>query len=108
MENQQEHGSAPRNVFLLSMIGLGTMLALAVHQVPQPWRGLLVGWLLFVGTFGALMVKVLKHHYAYKSLQLTTSQPLRRGRRRQRRGPGSQNLKVIESSSIGSGRSVIR
>ena len=46
MENQAEHGSAPRNVFLLSMVGLGTMLALAISQVPQPWRGLLVGWLL--------------------------------------------------------------
>ena len=108
MENQVHQGASPKSIFLVGMLGLGTMLALAVYQVPQPWRGYLVAWLLFLVTFGALLVKVLKHHYAYKSLQLTTRQPLERQKKRPHSGPGTLRLKVINSSSVGSGRTVIR
>ncbi|MBN1400776.1 MAG: hypothetical protein JXA74_08055 [Anaerolineae bacterium] len=103
------NGSAARGIFLVNLAVLGSILAFAVYQVPQPWRGVLVGWLLFLVTVGALVLRVLKHHYAYKTLQLTTKQPLPRGRAPRRRAtPDAPSLKVIRSDSFGAGRSVIR
>jgi hypothetical protein len=103
------NGSAARGIFLVNLAILGSILAFAVYQVPQPWRGVLVAWLLFLVTIGALALRILKHHYAYKTLQLTTRQPLARARTpRRRAGTTTPSLKVVRANSLGSGRSVIR
>lgn len=102
-------GSTGKVFFLFSLAVLGSILAFGVSQVPQPWRGILVAWLLFLVTVGALALRILKHHYAYKALQLTTRQPLPRARTpRRRTDASSPSLKIIRSDSLGSGRSVIR
>ena len=64
-----------RGIFLALLALAAGFLVLAVYQVPQPWRGVLVAWLLFSGTGGLLILRIVRHYYAYKTLQLTTKQP---------------------------------
>ena len=57
-------------IFMLVLLCVGVLVALAVYQVPQPWRGVLVGWLFLSVTLGTLVLRLIKHHYEYKALQL--------------------------------------
>jgi len=105
--------STAKGLFLMNLTVMGVVLALAIYQVPQPWRGILVGWLLFLVSAGVFALQFAKHHYAYKSLKLTTEkvtnhQSKRPPRRKQRKQPKTEKgLKVILSDSAGSGRYVI-
>jgi hypothetical protein len=56
-----------RFAFLLWALAAGVMLSLAVYQVPQPWRALLVAWLLVGSSLGALVARLVRHHYAYRA-----------------------------------------
>lgn len=72
---------AGRGLFLWGLtVGAG-VLAVGVYQVPQPWRGWLIGWLLFMGTLGLLILRFLRHYYQYRMAQLA-----------QRKGPDAEPL----------------
>ena len=103
--------SPSRNLFLVNVTILAMVLAFAVYQVPQPWRGILVGWLLFLVSIGWFVLHVLKHHYQYKALQLSArrSAPQRdRPPRRRPRHANREDLKVVLAQHSGRGRRVIR
>jgi len=101
--------SAAKILFLLNVTLLGVVAALAAHQVPQPWRGILVGWLFVALTLGGLFVRALKHYLAYRATHASQpaaerpAAPRRTSRHRQFEG-----LKVGYSESGGGGRRVIR
>jgi hypothetical protein len=46
------------------------MLALIVYQVPQPWRGILIGWLLFFFTVGLIAMRVVRAVMDYKTAKI--------------------------------------
>ncbi len=58
-----------RGLFFVMALVAGVLLAVAVFQVPQPWRAILVAWILICVTLGALVVRLVRHHYEYKALQ---------------------------------------
>lgn len=99
-----------KGLFLLSVTALGVILVLAVYQIPQPWRGILVAFLAFMLTFGTFALRVIRHICEYKSLQLTTRQPLAqagRSRSSTRRRRKRTGLDVISPGSAGGGRRVV-
>lgn len=103
--------SMAKGLFFLNLSVIGVVFVLAVYQVPQPWRGVLVGWLLFLVSAGSFALKLAKHHYEYKSLLLTAKQPAQRrpsSRKSRKARRQSDSLKVIMSDAVGSGRHVIR
>jgi len=102
--------SLARGVFLALLTVVVAFLVLAVYQVPQPWRGALVAWLLFAGTAGLFILRIIRHYYAYKTLQLTTRQPARPTPQRARKpsAVSLDKLNVVLSDSVGSGRHTIR
>jgi fatty acid desaturase len=94
--------STGRAFFFVLALAAGVLLALAVFQVPQPWRAILVAWLLICATLGVLVVRLVRHHYEYKALQQ------RRGRAspvrvapREPATPRFEGLKVVMSSEGG-------
>jgi hypothetical protein len=99
-----------KGAFLVNLTLGGAILALVIYQVPQPWRGALVAWLLFMGTLGILILRFIKHHYAYKSLELsrrpTPPKAARREAARSVRPAGE--LKVVRSESATGGRFTVR
>jgi len=100
-----------KGTFLMMLAVIGVILTLGIYQVPQPWRGLLVGWLLFMASAGTFILRLVRHHYQYKSLQLTTRRtvekpPVKRARKLE---PARlDSLKVVMSESGGGGRRTIR
>jgi len=104
--------SFAKGAFMTALAIVAAVLVLAVYQVPQPWRGALVGWLLFMATGGFLVLRLAKHFCDYKALQLNARQsprpaaPPRRGRRSST--PRIDSLKVVLSDNVGSGRRIIR
>lgn len=101
-----------RGAFLTILGLLATVLVLAVREIPQPWRGVIVGWLLLMGSLGLLVLRFVTHYLRYKSLQLTTRQPARPAPP-VRRVPPAQSapvgeLKVISSNEGSQGRHTIR
>jgi hypothetical protein len=96
-------------LFLLNLTVLGIVVALAAHQVPQPWRGILVGWLFVALTLGSLVVKALKHYFEHQAARpsqpVATRHPAPRRSHRHRQFEG---LEVVYSDHGGSGRHVIR
>ncbi len=99
-----------KGLFLLSVTALGVIVVFAVYQIPQPWRGILVAFLVFMLTFGTFVLRIIRHIYEYKSLQLTTRQPLAQAGRsrsstRQRRKRAGLN--VISPGSAGGGRRIV-
>ncbi len=49
-----------RSLFAVMALAAGVLLALAVFQVPQPWRAILVAWLLVCATLGTLVVRLVR------------------------------------------------
>jgi len=105
------HGFA-KGAFMTGLAIVAAVVVLAVYQVPQPWRGALVGWLLFMATGGFLALRLAKHLCDYKALQLNARQAPRPAAspRRSRRPnyPRTDSLKVVLSDTVGSGRRIIR
>jgi hypothetical protein len=101
-----------KGVFLGVLSVIAVVLVLAIYQVPQPWRGVLVGWLLLLGTVGAFILSLVGHYLRYKTAQLSARQPQRPPAppRRARRAASSSvsALKVVMSNSAGNGRHTIR
>jgi hypothetical protein len=99
-----------KGVFLVNLTVAGAILALIIYQVPQPWRGALVAWLLFMSTLGFLILRFVKHHYDYKSLELSRKPTPPRGARRSaaRSKSSAGELKVVRSEGATGGRFVVR
>jgi hypothetical protein len=103
---------SPKAWFLILLSVAALALLLVVYQVPQPWRGYLVAWLLFMATAGTFVLRLVQHHYHYKALQLTSKQnghSVPPPPRRPKPGPPPTGaLKVVYSEQAGSGRHIIR
>jgi len=102
--------SSGRGIFLWVLTVCAGALGMGVYQVPQPWRGWLIGWLLFVVTVGVLVLRFLRHYYQYKTAQL-----LRQGMNAPRPAtrpappaPRVEDLKVVLLESNKGGRYVLR
>ena len=111
MPPQAGGGSATgRGLFLWALtIGAG-VLAVGVYQVPQPWRGWLIGWLLFMFTLGVLILRFLRHYYQYKMVQLTQQGVSGAGHpvRRAQPVPRAENLKIVLMEEGKGGRHILR
>jgi len=100
-----------RGAFLIGVAVVAVLLTLGVAQVPQPMRGYVVAWLLFVATVGALGLSVLRHIYAYKTKLLEKGERVKRrpGYRRERSADRARPaLRVVKSGKVGGGRFVVR
>lgn len=98
-----------RGIFLLVLTLGGTLLTLGVYQVPQPWRGWLVAWLLFMGTLGVLILRFLRHYFQYKTVQIATRPQVAHRTAPQKRAlPSSDGLKVVMMDPSKGGRRVLR
>ncbi len=102
-------GNAARWFFFITLAIGGVLLAVALHQVPQPWRGVLVVWLALAATLGVLVVKALKHYFAYKAAQVSAPQRKpTRPRPEPTRHREFEGLRVVYSDTAGAGRHTIR
>jgi|YNPBryantNP2012_1023418.scaffolds.fasta_scaffold92186_1 hypothetical protein len=102
-----------KGAFMTALAIVAVVLVLAIYQVPQPWRGILVGWVLFLATAGLFILRLAKHVCDYKALQWNARQLPRREfpprqSRRSNHANKSDSLKVVFSDTVGSGRRVIR
>lgn len=105
--------NASRPVFFALLLIVALVLLLAVYQVPQPWRGYLVGWLLFASSIGLFVLRVISHHYHYRGLQLTARQqtppPTRHpATTRRATAPRPDAMRVVYAENAGKGRHTIR
>ena len=99
-----------RGLFLWVLtVGAG-VLAVGVYQVPQPWRGWLIGWLLFLFTLGVLILRFLRHYYQYKMVQMTRqgSNGVGQPPRRVQPVPRVENLKIVVLKEARGGRYILR
>ncbi|MBC7256294.1 MAG: hypothetical protein H5T70_08255 [Chloroflexi bacterium] len=94
-----------KGAFFVALTLLGAVVALAIHQVGQPWRGVLVAWLLASVGLGNLIVRALKHYLDYRA-----SAPREAHRAPKRYTPyrGFEGLRVTYSDAAGKGRHIIR
>jgi hypothetical protein len=100
-----------KTLFFICLTLISVLLAVGLYQVPQPWRGILVGWLLFALTVGTMILRLARHYFAFKSLQLTTRGPGQAGRTKHEqptRKHQYEGLRVVMSTSGGGGRRVVR
>ncbi len=102
--------SGAKRLFLSSLTLVAAILALGVYQVPQPWRGLLIGWLLLFLTLGSLIMRLVRHYFEFKALQLTTrgNAPRRAEPKPSRAAHSPRRLDVIGERGGGSGRLTVR
>jgi hypothetical protein len=102
--------SGGRGVFLIGLTVFSAVVTLAAYQVPQPWRGFLIGWLLFVATVGVIAARLIGHYLQWKSIQLQSRQgtAARTAVRSPRTGRTGSRLKVVVSDTLGNGRHTIR
>lgn len=101
--------SAAKLLFLLNVALLGAIAAMAAHQVPQPWRGILVGWLFVALTLGSVFLRALRHYLQYRATRPSQPPAVRSAARRGGVGERQfEGLKVVYSPGGGAGRRVIR
>lgn len=97
-----------RNTFLLLTAAVGAALVLAVAQVPQPWRGVLVAWLLFGGSVGYVAVRLAHSYHVYRATPASYRQRSTEARRRPDPvPPRAASLKVVVSHTVANGRRTI-
>ncbi len=90
-----------RTWFLLGALLLGILLALTVFQVPQPWRAILVAWLMLSTTLGSLAVRLVRYHYEFKAQQRQSKARPARSASQEPLVPRFEGLKVVFSSEAG-------
>jgi hypothetical protein len=94
--------------FLMLTAAIGVVLVLAVAQVPQPWRGVLVAWLIFGGSVGYLATRLARHYHAYVAPPPTRQPRRTRARRLPEETPRrAESLKIIVSNIAANGRRTI-
>jgi hypothetical protein len=115
MNGEETVTMSGKGIFLFGLAIVGAIIVLGVYQVPQPWRGVLVVWLLFMGTGGIFILRVIRHLVAYKSLKLeqATAQGRWRTTRSRRRSvfqsrPRQESLRIVHTRAAGAGRHVVR
>ena len=94
--------SVTKTIFFLNLSILGGILAFAIYQVPQPWRGALVVFLLLSVSVGWLVTGLVRHYYRYKTE--TAKRPRRPKPEPKNRKP---SIRVVRTHSKGA-RHVIR
>ena len=100
--------AASAGTFFLSLSVVAIAAAFAIHQVPQPWRGVLVGWLLFLSTIGALALRAVRHHYEFRALEQEREKAApKRGRRRPSRPRRRPRVLRVEKPSSRAGRRTV-
>ena len=100
-------GGSGRGLFLWGLTMGAGVLGVGVYQVPQPWRGWLIAWLLFFFTLGLLILRFVRHYYQYKMAQLS-QQGAAPPPRQVRPAPRVENLKVVVLDKAKGGRFVLR
>lgn len=101
-------GAGAKGLFFLNLSVLGGLATLAMSQVPQPWRGIVVLWLVFALTGGVFVLRLVRHHYEYKEQQLTATKKAHSRARTSRRQPRTSGaLKVVQTDRRGVGRKVL-
>jgi hypothetical protein len=99
-----------KGAFLTISAALAAALALAVYQVPQPWRSGVIVWLLVGAPLLFFVLRVLRHATQIKLAgarpdapprALSPAEPARPRRR-------LDNLHIVVSDSAGSGRFTLR
>ncbi len=97
-----------RGRFLLLAAAVGAVLVLAVAQVPQPWRGVLVAWLIFGGSVGYVAVRLAHSYHAYRAAPPARQHRAPAAHRPQGAAPPRGDaLKVIVSRAAANGRRTI-
>ena len=103
--------STVKGLFLMNLSVVGVILALGVYQVPQPWRGILVAWLLFLASAGVFILRLLRHHYQYRKMRLEQEGKSIRGKPKRKERKGSfrvdGGLKIVHSDGTSGGRHTI-
>ena len=95
--------------FLALAAAVGIAVVLAVAQVPAPWRGALVAWLIFWVTFGSLAIRLVRGYRAYTSAP-TRRRPAATPTRGHRTGAPSRpvsSLNVVVSKAGANGRHTV-
>jgi len=99
--------TSARVAFLIAAAVVAAVLVLAIAQVPQPWRGVLVAWLMLGGTAGTFALRLVRHYRTYLGPRLPKGQGADRGRRPERApAASSPALRVIVSHSANGRRSI--
>ena len=99
-----------RNAALAGAVVVAALVMLALFQVPQPWRGFLIGWVILLGSLGILVLHFVKHYFEYKAVKLKTKPSPQKPAREARRSPRARardDLRVILSDTAGTGRHTI-
>lgn len=106
MQSNEARGSSGKGFLTVTVLILSVALIAALYQVPQPWRGVLVAWILFAGTAGVFVMRVAKHHYHYRAEELgrrsrkeTQRNTSRQTRRRRAAAMGELRVVANETSS---------
>ena len=102
--------SLAKGIFFINLSIVGLVLSFAIYQVPQPWRGILVAWLLILASLGTFILRLIGHYYEYKALQLTTkknNQPAKQAPKRKAPRRATK-LRVIQPKPSRGGRHIIR
>lgn len=95
--------------FLALAAAVGVVVVLAVAQVPPPWRGALVAWLIFWASFGSLAIRLVRGYRAYISApapRRPAATPAR-GRRSGAPSRPASALKVVVSKAGANGRRTV-
>jgi len=100
MQQSRARGSSGKGFLTVMVLILSVALIVALCQVPQPWRGVLVAWILFAGTAGVFVMRVAKHHYRYRAEELARRSRKRTQRsasrqKKRRRAPAMGGLRVV-------------
>lgn len=93
--------------FLILIAAIGAVLVLAVAQVPQPWRGILVTWLIVGGSVGYLAVRLTRHYHTYMvAPQVRRPRDTRLPRPQEAPPPRAESLKIVVSSTANGRRTI--
>ncbi|HHX42470.1 MAG TPA: hypothetical protein GX714_00565 [Chloroflexi bacterium] len=97
-----------RNTFFLLVVAIGAVVVLAIAQVPQPWRGVLVAWLIVGGSVGYVAVRLVQSYHVYRTMTTPVQRRPPTGHARPRaRTRRTESLQVVISQAGANGRRTI-
>jgi len=89
-------------IFLLNALLAGGLLSFGLAQVPQPWRGVLVAWLLFGASGALVLIRIVRGYLAYRA-----QRPPSRKRAPRERRP-EMSLEIVGTRRGAGGRVIVR